>query len=188
MTTQAPGRPSYDIDDIKDQIIGAWLHQPDPDDPNDRVLTIDALLEFVREYFGISISRRTLARRLQAWGVRKYTPQLTAEQRGEIVNQIENLLFRQNKKDKDAVTVLQDNLQVQITLRKFQEIRRSVNIYRRTNPETRTGQRDEVRNIISKGLDQGKILYTGSRSVKQFLHTQGYIVPRYANHYLNNFR
>ncbi|KAJ5732710.1 hypothetical protein N7493_004191 [Penicillium malachiteum] len=145
------------------------------------LLLIGSSLAFISRFmkfeYGISISARTLAARLNDWGRRQ--PQLPALQNEELHIRVEELIFDYGLKDWAVLEVLWED-GFTISEHTLQRVRAHLGIRRRVNdPMEREQQKQEIVALIIQEMRSGK-LDLGNYDpvpVQEYLRQRGYLFP-----------
>jgi hypothetical protein len=158
-------RPQLDLNPYKDEIT-ALFHQQK---------TVDTICHEISQRYSINLSCRTLARRLQEWGLRRLAPKTVDNE--ALCERIQSLV-RDNLSDAEILRSLH-NEGFQIAHDTLKKRRQQLGLRRRTDdPEALRIQEAHMQLVIRQEIQNGKIEGYGRGLLHTHIRQIGHLFPR----------
>jgi hypothetical protein len=159
-------RSAIDLEPYRAQIISRYAETN----------SIQDLIEFIAEQFGIKIRNRTIRSRLQIWGCNKNN--CTASTDTNLHARIKILFFQVGLEEKDLLYALKQE-GFDLRPRTLKYIRHRLGLFRRTtNLSAAQQQVDSVIGKLEEELNKGQIDGYGRELLHRHFRRHGYMIAR----------
>lgn len=161
-------RPSINIDIYQDS-IEHWILV-------DR-MSIQEAIDALHQNYGVTVTRRTLARRLAQWKVSKRS-RLSFNADTELHARLITLFSKWPLKDTELLQILHADGYTQLSLSRLSELRKSLGLYKRVIPSQEEEVDTQIRTALKHEFDTGVITNYNREHLYAYIRDKYHIVGR----------
>jgi hypothetical protein len=160
------GRPAKDLNEFQEEISALFRDGR----------TYDDIAKYLLTRYNFPINGRTIQRRLKQWRVSKRVRNLKEEEEN-LKSQVKKMFFEALMTDREMLYVLRKQ-GYQIGIGGLRNLRKRLNLHRRSSNEQFAEHEDEFRLVVQQELDNGTIEGYGRNYLYTYFRSQQHIISR----------